>query len=201
MGEQIDTTTVLVNRLKDGDQDALVQLMSVYQSEVLTHAIRTVKDWMLAEEVVSDTFAKLWRFADTVKPETLRPWLYRVCHNTCIDRLRRLKNRGDVSLETILPSDQPLYQAYCAIVTQPGQILNRLAMAQLQELVMSQLPDAYRDCLIRRMDDQEYRVIAEQLGIPMGTVKSRVNYAQQRARKLALDAGWDLKTLTWDEAV
>ncbi len=167
-------TDVLIVRLKEQDPKAIGELYDAYGGALYGVVLRMVRSPELAEQVLQDTFVKVWRSAgsyDATKGR-LFTWLVNIARNTAIDALRSAQYRHGQkteSLENIVhnPSGSPL---------NPDVI-------GLREMV-TQLDDKYRT-LIELMYFQGYtqEEVAQATGIPIGTVKTRLRQAIRLLRR------------------
>ena len=167
----------LIARVAKGNEDAFLSLYDRYVSRVYSLTLRVLGDAMLAEEVTQDTFLKLWgraRQFDSGKGE-LAPWLLTIAHRTALDRLR-LENRRLPASNAQDPEETwPLLPDEN---TQNGEARWRSLYFAVQSL-----PEEQRQVIdlayYKGMSQSE---IAEVLGWPLGTVKTRVRSAMQSLR-------------------
>jgi RNA polymerase sigma-70 factor (ECF subfamily) len=167
----------------DLDENGIRAAYSAHAGEMFGFAVRSLNDRGLAEEAVQETFVRAWRFGDRFDPQlgTVRTWLFAILRHVVIDiaRTRAIWPRP-VSDEVILraaPSEDQLEQALLAW--------------QIEE-ALRRIGDAHRRVVLETyFRRRPYAEVADELGIPEGTVKSRVYYAL-RALRLALEEmGWD----------
>jgi RNA polymerase sigma-70 factor (ECF subfamily) len=167
----------------DLDENDIRAAYSAHAGEMFGFAVRSLNDRGLAEEAVQETFVRAWRFGDRFDPQlgTVRTWLFAILRHVVIDiaRTRAVWPRP-VSDEVILraaPSEDQLEQALLAW--------------QIEE-ALRRIGDAHRRVVLETyFRRRPYAEVADELGIPEGTVKSRVYYAL-RALRLALEEmGWD----------
>ena len=168
----------LIASVVKGDERAFLALYDRYASRVYGLTLRVLGDIMLAEEVTQDTFLKLWSRArqfDSNKGE-LAPWLLTIAHRTALDRLR-LENRR---MPTSNPQDpEETWPLIPDEATQNGEARWRSLYFAVQSL-----PEEQRQVIdlayYKGMSQSE---IAEVLGWPLGTVKTRVRSAMQSLRQ------------------
>lgn len=150
------------------DEEALGMMMDRYGGALLHYAHRLVGDMQVAEEICQDTLLKAWQQAHAFQVDAhLKAWLFRVAHNQAIDCIRR---RRPVTEE---------HHTACAgdCAQQPELAAERTWMLDAIVQAMEALPPQYRTVIeMRFFRDMGYREIALALQIPLGTVKSRLNY-------------------------
>ncbi len=170
----------LLQRVAQGDEDALVALYDRYGRLVYSLAYKILQDHQLAEEVTQDVFTNVWRAAASFDPKKSRftTWLTSIARNRAIDLLRRRRARGltggrETELNTaITRADERL---------SPEHHLQALAVREALE----QLPPAQREVLeLAYFGGLTQREIAEHLGIPLGTVKTRVRLGMLKLKEL-----------------
>lgn len=166
-----DVDTV-VESAQGGDADAFETLVRAHADAVYAHALRFFGDRQLAEDATQEVFLKVFRSLGGFDGRSsFTTWLYRLTRNVCIDMLRR--NR-----RVPLPVD-PLEVAPRATPDFSDGVLT----AESVERAISTLPPEDRDALSAvTLFDLSYEDAASVLGVPVGTVKSRVF----RARRLLL---------------
>jgi RNA polymerase sigma-70 factor, ECF subfamily len=166
----------LVERLPfDRSGDELRELYRRYAPELFGFATSALGDRELAEEVVQDVFAQLWRHAGDYdqRRASVRTWLYAIARNRIIDAHRRAAARPkraeeDDSLETAAEIDSALDHA----------ILRWQATTAL-----ARLSPAHREVIrLAHYGGLTMREISERTGVPLGTVKSRTSYALRHLR-------------------
>lgn len=153
--------------------------------EVTRYALSLARDEADADDLVQDTFLKAYQAWDTYTPGTeCRGWLFTICRNTFLRRRRRDDRQvscEDPELEALAAA------AVHASARQAGldDIFTRFDLSDAIDHAISELPDAFRDVvLLIDVHDQSYDGTAAALGIPVGTVRSRLF----RARRLLQEA-------------
>ena len=195
----------LVRAVASGSEDALVQLYDRYAGAVYATARRLTTDRGLAEDVVQETFLALWNRAEQYNPAmgSLPAWLLTIARNRTIDRLRALGRRpptvpvSDVALPD--EGDTATLERLIAggAVVGAGQpVMGPAALLAETELrtslaeALAELPDVERAVLVLAYRDElSQSEIAERLGWPIGTVKTRTRRALLRMRN-ALGPGF-----------
>ena len=145
--------------------------------------LRTLMNWtygdrQAAEDMVQETMVRAWRNIGTLNPDpqALRPWLFAVARRIAVDRFRAVAVRPKESDPT--PMEQ-----MCA----PGEPYEQLLDRETVKGALAGLSPAHREALVHvYLLDQTVPEAAAALGVPAGTVKSRVYYALRELRA-ALD--------------
>jgi RNA polymerase sigma-70 factor, ECF subfamily len=152
---------------------------SAHGSELYGFAVRSLGDNGLAEEAVQETFLRAWRAGERFDPQigSLRTWLFAILRNVVIDLGRARAARPSVAEGGIEPSVEPLNEALLS--WQVEEALRRIGEDHRRVIVET----FYRG--------RPYAEIAEELGVPEGTVKSRVYYGLRALRVALEETGYD----------
>jgi len=164
-------------------------LVERHSGELLGYLVKLTHDTQLAEDVLQDTLLQVHtRIALYRDGWPASPWLYSIAHNRAIDTLRRAQRMPRKRLEAPLPGEEEttLLDQLSNNQPDPLDILqHEERRAWLRESI-HKLPDALRKTLEMAYEEHmPYAQIAELLGIPFGTVKSRLHVAIDRLRTLA----------------
>jgi RNA polymerase sigma-70 factor (ECF subfamily) len=174
----------LVQRFREGDRHAYSEIVRRYQDRVYTQCFRWLGNRSVAEEVAQDVFIAMFRSLPKFRGESkLSTWIYRVVTNHCknrrLYRQRRAHGRHE-PLEGPRPEDEDAPRRQLAD-DRPGtdaslhqseaEVLVRDALARLDE-------DQRRIIILRDVQDLSYEEISDILGVPRGTVKSRIHRAR-----------------------
>jgi len=166
-----ETDADLIQRAGEGDRTAFEALYRRYARPVFGLALRRLGDRGRAEDAVQETFASVWRSARTYRPERGpgAPWLYAVARNAIVDRSRgRTDASGDVPE---LASDEP----------DPAERTEQSWVAWRVHRALEELPEREREVIaLAYWSGLSQSEVAEFLGIPLGTVKTRTRAALQR---------------------
>jgi RNA polymerase sigma-70 factor (ECF subfamily) len=152
---------------------------AAHSRELYGFALRSLDDAGLAEEAVQETFTRAWRAGERFDPEigSLRTWLFAILRNVVIDLGRARSVRPRVGEGGIEPSVEPLEQA--------------LVSWQVEE-AMRRIGDDHRRVLVETYyRARPYAEVAEELGVPEGTVKSRVYYGLRALRVVLEEMGYE----------
>lgn len=164
----------LVAALRAGDDDAMTVIDERYRGRLLAY-VRRMSAGADAEDVVQDVLTRAFTAlrADS-RPMTLRPWLYRVTHNRCLDLLRRPA--------PVLTEDMDLGAASATLGEQvAGRERLRQVVADIQRL-----PDQQRSALIiRELEGLSYEELAEALDTTVPAIKSLLVRARMGLARMA----------------
>jgi RNA polymerase sigma-70 factor, ECF subfamily len=157
----------------------LREMVEAYSRALHRKAVRLAGRTQDAEDLVQETYLRAWRSLHTFVPGTnSKAWLSRILRNTYIDRMRAESRR--ISTVSELISDQ-LVRA--DLDTPETLVSARLIEADLQRALMA-LPDSFRQCIIHvDLRGRSYLEAARALGVPVGTVMSRLHRARAAIRR------------------
>lgn len=182
------TDSELWRRVGAGDREAFRTFFERYANDVYNFCFRRTGSWSQAEDLVSIVFLEAWRRrADleiTSSDSSLRPWLIGVAHNLIRNESRRQRLRKGLLGRGRAEPNTPDFA---------DDSVDRLSdaehMAKLSDAVAN-LPRKERDALfLFAWGGLEYQEVAEILGVPIGTVRSRLARARERLRELESSAG------------
>jgi len=191
-----DTDASLLEQYLDGEEDAFARLVQRYEVPLYGFLSRYLGDEAAAEDTFQETFVQVHRSAgafDTSRP--FKPWLYTIALNKARDALRR-RGQPAVSLDASMGDDDEnsFSGTIPTNISSPEEIsMNREAVSAVRNIV-EDMPDKYRSvlvlCYFQELTNKE---VSEIIGIPEGTVKSRLHAAvrdfSSRWEKWAGDEG------------
>ncbi len=160
-------------------EDPVAVLFRDFGGKVYGLALRLGLGREEAEDGVQEVFLKLQRRLDTFRGESaLSTWLYRVALNTLHDHRRRMVRQGRV-FAAPFPSDGPGEPVSTRPESSPLESVERRERRVKVRKAMDRLPEKYRTILVlRELEHLSYREVSEILGIPQGTVESRIHRAR-----------------------
>ena len=172
-----ETETDLVEQARQGDRHAYGELVCRYYPGVVQVAYRLCGDSGLAQDMAQETFLRAWIKFQSFHPQSsLRNWFYRIGVNATLDVLRR---RSEVTL------DDETIQMIADQADSPETTLIKKEQVTFLQKALQSLPEAARSVLVLREYSQlSYQEIASVLGVPVGTVMSRLNYARNRLSEI-----------------
>jgi RNA polymerase sigma-70 factor, ECF subfamily len=161
------------------DERDVREAYAAHAAELYGFAVRSLGDSGLAEEAVQETFLRAWRAGERFDPQigSLRTWLFAILRNVVIDLGRARAARPTVSDGGVEPAVEPFEDALLAW--------------QIEE-AMRRIGDDHRRVLVETyFRGRPYAEVAEELGVPEGTVKSRVYYGLRALRVVLEEMGYD----------
>ena len=169
-------------RIRAGDNDAFGALFDEHADAVYRHAVWSGGDPAQAEDVVSLTFLEAWRLRESLHPDgdSLRPWLLGIATNVLRNR-RRAARRHREALRRLPIRDTVPDFADEVVARMHDAEQAAAAVAALRSLRRSDR-EVFQLCVWAQLD---YAAAAEALGVPVGTVRSRLSRARARLQALA----------------
>ncbi|MGH3649280.1 MAG: RNA polymerase sigma factor [Acidimicrobiia bacterium] len=157
---------VLLARVVEGDHEAFNQIMRNHEDRVFSVCLRLMGNREHALDATQETFLTAFRKADQFKgASALGTWIYRIAVNTCYDHLRRQKRRRtDPIPEHLDPADYSAQDAVDSAALRP----------EIQRALAALPPDFRSVVVLSDIEGMGLPEVAEVLGVPVGTVKSRV---------------------------
>lgn len=175
----------LVSRCLDGDEAAWEDLVRQHARQVYGLCFRFTNSTQEAQDLTQEVFLRVFKTIKSFRSAegSFHTWLARVTRNLLIDHYRRTRQeRVTDSIEEQLPM---LEGAGGAASARPDQALaGREADEILRATLQKLSPDLREAVILRDLQEMEYREIAEVLGIPEGTVKSRINRGRAELARL-----------------
>jgi RNA polymerase sigma-70 factor, ECF subfamily len=169
-----------LEQCREGDSLAIERLVQTYQGDVYRLALSILDDPDEADDATQEVFLSALRALESFRGHaTFKTWLFSITINVCRNRLTRHKSRGQLQqiLQNLFPQGQEQAHLEKAAVQNESD-------AALWQAVLA-LDDKHRiPIILRYYHDLPVVNIAEILGIPSGTVHSRLNHAREQLRTL-----------------
>ncbi len=178
-----ETDEQLIQKVAGADPQALEQLFDRYAPTVMGLGVNMLGDRQAAEDIVQETFWRVWRKSGTYRPQrgSCSSWLLRIARNLAIDRLR--KNR---SQPQTMADDAG--QAFLEKQPDPGadvqlEVWTGLRHERVQQALAALPPEQRQVIELSYFNDLTRQEIAAQTGVPLGTVHTRARLALNKLRQ------------------
>ena len=188
---QIDDHALLA-ATRAGDETAFQEIVRRYRNQITNYVYRMTSDYDRAVDIAQETFVRVYMNIDRYQATfSFSTYIYRIAHNLAITELRQRKRRRLIPLPTFFSDkdseelevelpDQRQIMADDAMITEE----RRLAVTR----AIASLPEKYRAALVLcDLEEKSYEEISEVLGLPTGTVKSRINRARNLLKEKLRD--------------
>lgn len=189
--DTLHSDEILVQRIREGDASAYNDIVSRYYDRIYARVAQLLKNQQDAEEVTQDAFIRAHRGLDKFRGDaSFSTWLYQIATNLAHNRYwywfrrkrdqsisldRPLSDDGEFTLENVMPAEGESP----AEATLTQEFVERVAEC------MGQLNEKHKEVLIlRNLRNLSYDEIADELGVSVGTVKSRIARARESLRAL-----------------
>jgi len=171
----------LIQRAAKGDAAAFNQLLGMHERRMYAVALRMCGNPEDAQDCLQEAMLRIFRSITGFKAQSsFSTWVYRITMNTCLDELRRRKNRPNTSLDGLTdagwaPEDTGPSPEKHAMQSDMGRQLHAM---------MQELPEEMRSAVVLRdIEGYSYDEIANMLGVNVGTIKSRISRGREKLRE------------------
>ena len=174
----------LVQETLAGSQASFQTLIERYQGRVFALARHYTRNPVDIEDLVQETFLKAYGRLDSFQHQSsFFTWLYRIAVNTILDSMKR---RGRSPVQAV-EDPEVLATPAPTQISGPSSGIEREEITRITHEVLDELPEIFRTVLVmREFEDLAYQDIADVLGIPIGTVESRLFRARARFKERLL---------------
>jgi RNA polymerase sigma-70 factor (ECF subfamily) len=180
----MDEATCIARAL-EGDLEAFNQLVLTYQDSAYNLAYRMLNDPDAAADVTQTAFIAAYRSLKTYRGGSFRAWVLRMVTNACYDELRRRKRRPTVALEPLNREDEEI-ESPAWLADDRLSPEEAVQMREVENAIthcLQELPEDFRAVVIMvDVEGYDYNDVAQALGKPLGTIKSRLARARLRLR-------------------
>ena len=179
----------LVAKAVQGQEDSYKKLVDKYNRPIYFHIRKMIKEQELVEDLVQEVFIKAFKNLATYSNQyAFSTWLYRIATNHTIDYLRKKKLPTFSISDPIKTKDGEVeVQLPDTSFATDAPIIKHERKAIVQEAIAN-LPEKYRKVIrMRHMDELSYDEIADELNIPLGTVKAHIFRARELLYKALID--------------
>ncbi len=166
----------LVQSCQGGDKQAFNRLVLLHQTRIYNLALNYVKTPEEAKDLAQDIFVTAYRALPSLREaDKFSAWLNQLAMNHCRNRYRKLQRRGYF---TSTSTDDIIVPELIA-TNSPDRLLERNERDSLVRTIIAAMPAAEKEIIILRdLQELSYEEISETLGVPLGTVKSKLNRAR-----------------------
>lgn len=173
----------LIQQARRGELEAFNELVRRYQDRIYTITYRIMGSPDLAADAAQDTFIAAYRKLNTYRGGSFRGWLSRIATNTCYDLLRYHNRRPATGFDDLPDADRDDGPALPSDAETPEQAAQRAELAAALQACISQLTADNRVIVVMcDVEGYSYQEIADQVGVALGTVKSRLSRARRSLR-------------------
>jgi RNA polymerase sigma-70 factor (ECF subfamily) len=178
--------TDLLQRHLEGDLEAFPALVGRYRRELFNFLVRFTGDPAMAEDIFQEAFLQLHLAAGTFDfTRRLKPWLFTIAANKGRDAMRKAWRRQAAPLDAPVAGGAEQHTTYAELmpahVPAPDEAIQNLETRQAVQRIIQQMPENLRTVLLLSyFHEFPYKDIADILGVPLGTVKSRLHAAVQQ---------------------
>jgi len=181
----LDSQAKLIEGLKNGDENAVKQLVFLYSDRLLQVATLILKDQYLAEDVVQESLLVAINKIHQLRGDDLSPWLYRILVNRC----RKEQRKKPWSVVEYLPKNE-LELVPATGVDVERDVLEKDTDREVMYAI-AQLPARYREVVtLYYLEEFSLETIAKVTQEPLGTIKSRLHRARKRLQKFLIEGGF-----------
>ncbi len=189
--DQMDDHSLL-EATRTGDETAFQELVRRYRNQITNYVYRMLDDYDRAVDLAQETFVRVYMNADRYQATySFSTYIYRIAHNLAISELRQRKRRRLIPLPTFF-SDKDNEEVEVELPDQKQMAADDAMISdERREAVaraIASLPEKYRAPLVLcDLEEKSYEEISEVLGLPTGTVKSRINRARNLLKEKLRD--------------
>lgn len=181
----LDSQAKLIEGLKNGDENAVKQLVFLYSDRLLQVATLILKDQYLAEDVVQESLLVAINKIHQLRGDDLSPWLYRILVNRC----RKEQRKKPWSVVEYLPKNE-LELVPATGVDVERDVLEKDTDREVMYAI-AQLPARYREVVtLYYLEEFSLETMAKVTQEPLGTIKSRLHRARKRLQKILIEGGF-----------
>lgn len=173
--------SAIIERCKQGDITAFDELVKRYEKQVYNFAYRMTGNYDDANDITSETFVKVYNAIDSFRGDAnFSTWLFRIITNLYLDQRKRSKAHMNIPLDEYIELEESSVTRQIEDPSPgPEELLEAGERAGILARAIHDLPDYQRVMvLLFHTQGKSYEEIAEMIGLPIGTVKSRLNRAR-----------------------
>ncbi|NBO63962.1 MAG: sigma-70 family RNA polymerase sigma factor [Acidobacteria bacterium] len=184
---EMDDHTLLA-ATRSGDEVAFQEIVRRYRNQITNYVYRMIDDYDRSVDIAQETFVRVYMNVERYQATfSFSTYIYRIAHNLAITELRQRKRRRLIPLPTFF-SDKEGEEVEVEIPDQDQVLADEALISDERRravtTAIASLPEKYRAALVLcDLEEKSYEEISEVLGLPTGTVKSRINRARNLLRE------------------
>ncbi len=181
------TDVELIQKYLAGEVSAFNTLVWRWEKPIFNFIHRYIGDMEIARDVSQKVFIRTYKNLKKLRtPEKFSSWIYQIAANLCKDELKSMKRRNGISIDDIVENNsEHAYELTDDADTRPDEAVNRLQIESIVRNALQAIPEEQRIVIImKEYQGLKFKEIAEALGEPINTVKSRMYYGLNALRKV-----------------
>jgi RNA polymerase sigma-70 factor, ECF subfamily len=178
----------LIFAFQQGDTNAYTEIVSRYKDRLTNFVYRYVGNYDECDDIVQDTFVKVYTSKHLYKEVAkFSTWIYTIAINLAKTKLAKQQKYKTFSISDVYDDEDKDFDIPDDAFTPDVDANSKFLSAHIQK-ALSQINENYRELVILRdIEDYSYEEIVEMTGLPMGTVKSRINRGREKLQELLKD--------------
>lgn len=178
----------LIFAFQQGDTNAYTEIVSRYKDRLTNFVYRYVGNYDECDDIVQDTFVKVYTSKHLYKEVAkFSTWIYTIAINLAKTKLAKQQKYKTFSISDVYDDEDKDFDIPDDAFTPDVDANSKFLNAHIQK-ALSQINENYRELVILRdIEDYSYEEIVEMTGLPMGTVKSRINRGREKLQELLKD--------------
>lgn len=174
-----EVESVLIHKVAGGDREAFKQLYTLYHKRIFSYLLKILSEKETAEEVLNDVMFEVWRSAANFKGQSkLATWVFGIAHNKAMNALRKTRGKEVLELEEIESQDNPQRE------------IETCNLREKIKKALTHLSEEHRVVIeLTFYQGFSYAEIAEVVGCPVNTVKTRMFHAKQKLQGILSKLG------------
>ena len=178
----------VIKEAQKGSVAAFNQLVMAYQGTAYNVAYRVIGNGDAAADACQEAFLKAYQAIKQYRGGSFKSWLLRIVTNACYDQMRYKSRRPATSLEDMVEESKIHSEKLINGSERPEELILRGELNDLIQVGINHLPEDQRSILVLSdVQGFSYQEIAEMVGQPLGTIKSRLSRGRQRLRDFLMD--------------
>lgn len=182
------TDEQLIFSFQQGNQEAYTEIVIRYKDRLTNFVFRYVGSYDECDDIVQDTFVKVFTSKHLYKEVAkFSTWIYTIAINLAKTKLAKQQKYKTFSISNVYDDDEKDFDIPDEAFT-PDVDANSKYLSKHIQNALNQINENYRELVVLRdIEDYSYEEIVEMTGLPMGTVKSRINRGREKLQELLKD--------------